>query len=315
MSATQKPTAEPKFRVVRTLGKGAFGKVLLIRKTENGNSLVAKKIPVQDENRNQAVKKEYQIQENLSKTGNPHVVKTIAMRTESKFLYIFLEYVDGGNLAKKIKPNFGMKPEQAKHYFRQILDGLQFIHGNGYVHRDIKPDNLLLTKKDTIKISDFGFARLYRAADGMESLLSDKVGTRDYKAPELFKKEKYRGPPIDVWSSGITLVTLLTGVFPWDCAERTDQSYNKWSSESELDELPWNKMDQVTIDFFKEILTDEPEKRATVEQIKSHPWLEVKKQTPTAVKEKNLRRKENHSNSEVPESDVQPISNAKRQKL
>ncbi|EGT50023.1 hypothetical protein CAEBREN_03453 [Caenorhabditis brenneri] len=93
----------------------------------------------------------------------------------------------------------------------------------------------------------------------------------------------------------------------------TDQSYNKWLSGSELDELPWNKMDQVTIDFFKEILTNEPEKRATIEQIKSHPWLEEKKQTTTVVNGNVLKRKEN--SSEVPESDAQPISNVKRQRL
>ncbi|CAL2052055.1 unnamed protein product [Caenorhabditis brenneri] len=313
MSSTQEPTTQSKFSLVRTLGKGAFGKVFLIKNTVNGKLMVAKQFPVQDENKNRAVEKEYQIQQNLSKTGHLHVVKAIGMRNPPKFLYIFLEYVDGGNLAKKIKPNFGMKPEQAKHYFRQILDGLQFIHGNGYVHRDIKPDNLLLTKNGTIRISDFGFARLYRTTDGTETLLSDKVGTRDYKAPELFKKEKYRGPPIDVWSSGITLVTLLTGVFPWDCAEQTDQSYNKWSTGSELDELPWNKMDQATIDFFKEILTDEPEKRATIEHIKSHPWLEKKNQTVTVANEKVLKRKED--SSEVPESADQPTSNVKRQKI
>ena len=100
---------------------------------------------------------------------------------------------------------------KSKNYFRQIISGVTYLHSVGIAHRDLKPENILLTSKDVIKITDFGFATLYRNEGGVERLLELKCGTPPYVAPEVFSKNSYKAMPVDVWSCGVVLCAMLAG--------------------------------------------------------------------------------------------------------
>ncbi|EGT52896.1 CBN-CHK-1 protein [Caenorhabditis brenneri] len=264
---------DPVYRVVDTLGEGAFGEVLLVVNIKLPQVAVAmKKLTTSNAHQNGLIRKEYLIQKKLSDVGHDNVIRMIGMRTDASFHYLFLEYADGGELFDKIEPDVGIAPEIAQFYFRQMIQGLEYIHENNIVHRDIKPENLLLTTSHVLKISDFGMATLYRN-NGTERLLDMSCGTVPYAAPEVCAGRKYRGPPIDVWSCGIVLVAMLSGELPWERASDVSYPYLQWLSSNNLDENPWKKVDVRVLCILRKILTDNVEKRATIEQVKADPWF------------------------------------------
>ncbi|CAP26947.1 Protein CBR-CHK-1 [Caenorhabditis briggsae] len=261
------------YRVIRTLGEGAFGEVLLIVNNKNPDMAVAmKKMQITTQANTNNIRKEFLIQQKLSKVGHDNFIRAIGMRTENGFHFLFLEYADGGELFDKIEPDHGMPTAIAQFYFRQLIEGLKYIHDCDIVHRDIKPENLLLTTSHVLKISDFGMATLYRN-EGKERLLDLSCGTIPYAAPEVCAGGKYRGPPIDVWSSGIVLIAMLTGELPWDRASDSSYAYLQWLGNNNLDENPWRKMDVRALCMLRRILTDNVHRRATIEQIKTDPWF------------------------------------------
>lgn len=93
---------------------------------------------------------------------HPHVLRCLGERRHHSLHYLFLEYAQGGELFDRIEPDAGMRPRDARRYWRQLAAGLAYLHARGVAHRDIKPENLLLDHDDNLKISDFGMATLFR---------------------------------------------------------------------------------------------------------------------------------------------------------
>uniref|UniRef100_A0AC34GID2 Protein kinase domain-containing protein n=1 Tax=Panagrolaimus sp. ES5 TaxID=591445 RepID=A0AC34GID2_9BILA len=131
-----------------------------------------------------AVKKEALLQRAVKNHQN--VLKYLTMRAVGDVFELYLEYADGGELFDQIEPDYGMEPARAQFFFRQLLNGLGYIHACGIVHRDVKPENLLLTKNNTLKISDFGMATVFRH-QGSQRLLETRCGTMPYAAPEVLQ--------------------------------------------------------------------------------------------------------------------------------
>lgn len=105
------------------------------------------------------VKKEVAIQRNLH---HVNILQFFGKRTQGETEFLFLEYAAGGELFDRIEPDVGMKASEAQRYFKQLLQGVEYLHGKGIAHRDLKPENLLLDINDNVKISDFGMATMFR---------------------------------------------------------------------------------------------------------------------------------------------------------
>ncbi|CAL2028925.1 unnamed protein product [Caenorhabditis brenneri] len=165
------------YNIVRTLGEGAYGQVILVEKRENPNKKIAlKKIVPRDERTLEMINSEVHVLQTLKRIKrHPNVIKLFGMKTDNIKYCISMEYVDGGELFEKISAEMSL--EKVKFFFRQLVDGLFFLHENGVVHRDIKPENLLLTKSDTLKIADFGFSTFYRKENGEEEMFTLQCGT------------------------------------------------------------------------------------------------------------------------------------------
>lgn len=101
--------------------------------------------------------------------------------------------------------------QETRRYMRMLLRGLKYLHGISIMHRDIKPANLLITDEGTLKIADFGLARIYRK-DMPDRCYSPQVATRFYRAPEILWGASKYGPPIDLWAAGCVFAEMLRGI-------------------------------------------------------------------------------------------------------
>lgn len=111
----------------------------------------------------------------------------------------------------KTKNGRKLEEDEARNLFRQIVEGIDYLHKKNIAHRDIKLENILLDQSNTIKIIDFGFSILMQK----DRLLNVFCGTPSYMSPELATKKDYQGWHADVWALGVLLYVFLCGKFPF----------------------------------------------------------------------------------------------------
>ncbi|GLH07482.1 Serine/threonine-protein kinase grp [Gryllus bimaculatus] len=253
------------------LGEGAYGEVQLLLNKSTGEAVAMKVIELGKLGVDQMVKKEVCIHRRLN---HQNIIKCFGSRQEANKHYIFLEYASGGELFDRIEPDVGMEEWQAQKYFKQLLNGVEYMHSQGIAHRDLKPENLLLDNHDNLKISDFGMATIFRFR-GQERPLEKRCGTLPYLAPEVMLRT-YLAEPADIWACGIILVAMLAGELPWDqptadCPEFMAWKDRKWHTLS-----PWTKIDTVVLSLVQRLLLPLPKSRAKIPEIKGHRWMQKK---------------------------------------
>jgi serine/threonine protein kinase len=222
-NAAPSPDAfEENFELVgsRPLGQGAFATTWRARVLDRGliedygTAEVALKIPV-DKNKERALKKEVNLnaalEARLRRINSSNVVRYLGVDVFQGRLVMVMEFVPGGslrNVLEKEGPKKRLSIDKAVRITEGILRGLSLIHAEQILHRDVKPDNVLMGENDP-KISDLGISRFLESFDNKVTT----AGTLEYMAPELIEgKAKLNA---DVWSVGITLYEMLTGVVPF----------------------------------------------------------------------------------------------------
>lgn len=130
----------------------------------------------------------------------PYVIELNEVYESEEDLIMVFEYMPGDDLYKRIKKEQKMTETEAFCYFSQIMKGILHLHQNGICHRDIKPDNILFSDEQKLKITDFSLAEKF-------SDLESACGTPGYMAPEIFNQEKYN-EKVDVYSLGVVLYTM-----------------------------------------------------------------------------------------------------------
>ena len=118
----------------------------------------------------------------------------------------------------KAKPGRKLKEDEGKYIFKQVVDGIYYLHSKNIIHRDIKLENLLLDENKTLKIIDFGFSICVKN----DQRINNFCGTPTYMAPEIVSKKEYFGAPVDVWALGVLLYVLLCGTFPFKAQEEKE---------------------------------------------------------------------------------------------
>ncbi|XP_039052368.1 CBL-interacting serine/threonine-protein kinase 8-like isoform X2 [Hibiscus syriacus] len=162
--------------------------------------------------------------------------------------------------------NGRLSEAEARRYFQQLIDGVEFCHSKGVYHRDLKPENLLLDSQGNLKISDFGLSAL--PEQGV-SLLRTTCGTPNYVAPEVLGHKGYDGAVADVWSCGVILYVLMAGYLPFDELDLTTL-YSK-IERAEFSCPSWFPVEAKSL--IHRILDPNPQTRITIEQIRSDEWF------------------------------------------
>jgi serine/threonine protein kinase len=140
------------------------------------------------------------------------LVKVMASKTK---IYIVMELVTGGELFDKIASRGRLKEDDARKYFQQVINAVDYCHSRGVYHRDLKPENLLLDASGTLKVSDFGLSALSQQVRE-DGLLHTTCGTPNYVAPEVINNKGYDGAKADLWSCGVILFVLMAGYLPFE---------------------------------------------------------------------------------------------------
>ncbi|XP_046388652.1 serine/threonine-protein kinase grp isoform X2 [Ischnura elegans] len=223
--------------IAQTLGEGAFGEVKLLINRHTGEAVAMKIVDLEKHpDAANSIRKETCI---LRMLTDPHIIKFYGQRREGNLEYIFLEYAAGGELFDRIEPDVGMSAWEAQKYFKQLVAGVEYLHGRGIAHRDLKPENLLLDEQDNLKITDFGMATLYRMK-GKERPLEKRCGTLPYVAPEVLLRP-YNAEPADIWSCGVILVAMLAGELPWDKPTPDCPEFRDWKAAKPSELTPVKK--------------------------------------------------------------------------
>ncbi|XP_032239899.2 microtubule-associated serine/threonine-protein kinase 3 isoform X2 [Nematostella vectensis] len=219
------PTEED-FDYIKLISNGAFGAVYLVRHKETQTRFAIKKINKHAMLHKNQVEQVFAERDILTFAENPFVVGLWCCFETKKHLCMVMEYVEGGDCASLLK-NIGALPaDLARMYFAETVLAVEYLHSYGIVHRDIKPDNLLITSLGHIKLTDFGLSkiglmnsttRMYEHSldrDTKQFMDKQVFGTPDYLAPEVILRQGY-GRAVDWWSMGIILYEFLMGVPPF----------------------------------------------------------------------------------------------------
>ncbi|CAK65635.1 unnamed protein product (macronuclear) [Paramecium tetraurelia] len=187
-----------------------------------------------------------------------------------------MEYMEGGSLKNYMSENPNLNEEQCIQIMKSILSGLTYLHQHNVIHRDIKPDNILLTKDIVPKIADFGLSIQFENFD----YSTCKCGTFLYMAPEILQNKLY-SKPVDVWATGIIMYQLLQGVHPFYKQDSTKQQYLQTILEKPLQfKKPISSQAK---DLLIRLLKIDISDRYTAGQALQHPWLTKQDNLPLSL--------------------------------
>lgn len=253
------------YRMGKTLGIGAFGRVKVAQHMLTGVKVAIKILARQSINDSAAEKviREIKIMRLLS---HPHIVRLYEVIETRSCIYVIMEYMNSGELFDYITENGRLDEDEARHLFQQIISGVESCHLHMVVHRDLKPENLLLDTKGNVKIADFGLANIMR--DG--HLLKTSCGSPNYASPEVISERLYAGPEVDIWSCGVILYAILCGSLPFD-DDNLSGLYAK--IKSGIYTYP-NYLSIGARDLIRRMLIVDPINRITIPEIYKHPWFQ-----------------------------------------
>lgn len=276
---------ESKYDIREELGNGAFAIVKRCVDRQTGKHFAMKIIDKKKFKTHQVTKRSDALMDEVSilrRIDHPNVIKVFEVYQSDKYVYLILELTEGGDLFDQIVSiaQNGYPEDQARDYVRQISDALDYLHNNKIVHRDLKPENILISSRtqNILKLTDFGLSRIIDEGSYMQTL----CGTPQYLAPEVLTSEadskKGYDKAVDLWSLGCLLYILLSGAPPFgDDAAAMDRIKQ---GVVEFPDKRWKHVSETGRDLVKRLLCVKPELRATVEDIRNHPWMKGEKKMP-----------------------------------
>lgn len=245
------------------IGKGAYSTVYKAYHNDLSKIFAVKEINISIHKKNiERFREEIFL---MNKFDHQNILKLYETIEDDNYIYLILEYCENGDL-KNFLNKRPMKEKNVRKFMKQIVSGLQYLNNKNVYHRDLKPQNILLTKDYTIKISDFGLAKTCES----DTLLDTICGSPMYMAPEIMKYKKY-DTKADLWSLGVIFYQMLTGKTPY-----TARSHSELMNNIENQEIVFPKCIRVTkegLDLLLKLLQKKSDERMTWDELFKHTWL------------------------------------------
>ncbi|CAK9309891.1 unnamed protein product [Citrullus colocynthis] len=300
------------FDLLTIIGKGAFGEVRVCREKTTGQVYAMKKLKKSEMLRRGQVEHVRAERNLLAEVDSNCIVKLYCSFQDDEFLYLIMEYLPGGDMMTLLMRKDTLTEDEARFYVGEIVLAIESIHKHNYIHRDIKPDNLLLDKFGHLRLSDFGLCKpldcstlqeqdfdvgsvrngagqsdernatprtqqeqLQHWQKNRRMLAYSTVGTPDYIAPEVLLKKGY-GMECDWWSLGAIMYEMLVGYPPFysDDPMSTCRKIVNWRTHLKFPDEA--KLSPLAKDLISRLLCNVSQRLGTngADEIKVHPWFE-----------------------------------------
>ena len=270
----------PNLEVTELLGHGGMGVVYKGRQPYLDRNVAIKVVRPDAGNEEESQQRFIREARSLAKLMHPYIVTIFDFGKAGDLCYLVMEYVEGTSLRQLIA-NKSVSPVDIRDFTPQISEALQFAHESGVVHCDVKPDNILVDKRNRVRLVDFGLARMLGPRAGQSPDDERIAGTRSYMAPEQFSMPDSVDHRVDIYSTGVVLFEMLTGKIPH--GTRTPPSL-AGSNDPRFDpivlrameherERRYQQMQQMNTDLIKATRT--PEATIRLEQIVDAPVEKV----------------------------------------
>ncbi|CAN6448297.1 unnamed protein product [Victoria cruziana] len=281
-------TVVGKYELGKVLGEGSFGKVFLGRNVETGEKRAIKALSKEKIFQNKMVDQIKREISTMKLVKHPNVVQLYEVMASKNKVYFVLEYVKGGELFTKIAKKGKLKEGEARKYFQQLINAVDYCHSRGVYHRDLKLENLLLDEDGNIKVSDFGLSALAQQIRE-DGLLHTACGTPNYVAPEVIVDKGYDGAKADLWSCGVVLYVLMAGYLPFD----EPNMINLYKKIHKADFKCPDWFSSAARKFVLRILEPNPKARITIPEIFESTWFK-KGYRPAKFKEEKSNDADDH---------------------
>jgi serine/threonine protein kinase len=249
----------------KRIGKGSFSTIYKAFNTKDGRDYAIKEVIIDKKSIKSNVKREFLV---LKKLDHPNIVKLYDLIIDTNYnnVYFVFDYFKNGDLSKFLD-NKPLKEKFCKKYSKQLADGLKYLHDNNILHRDLKPQNILLTDDFNIKIADFGFARKV----DKNMLLNTLCGSPMYMAPEIINKQDY-SIKSDLWSVGIIIYQMIFGRVPFE-VNNFVQLINKINNETITFEREGIILSHDGLTLIKHLLKVNVDDRISWDNFFYHQWF------------------------------------------
>ncbi|KAI5692302.1 hypothetical protein M8J76_001897 [Diaphorina citri] len=275
---------------ISKLGEGAYGNVYLVSDKRSETLKACKAYDFKRLKRDYMEKFAPREIDILLKVSHPNIIGVHRMVKAGTYLYMIMDYAEKKDLEHYISKacNENIHENQARIWIRQIANALEYLHEVGIVHRDIKCENILISRLLNAKLADFGFSRLLRTP---KELSNTFCGTTSYAAPEIIRNSPYNPKLADIWSLGVVLYRILNKKYPFgDPGTRNRDVLKKQEGKEYL----FNRKYEISIgakQLIGRMLEPNPKHRPNAKDVQNHAWIQNEPtcQTMTAEEREALK--------------------------
>ncbi|XP_055486806.1 LOW QUALITY PROTEIN: striated muscle preferentially expressed protein kinase-like, partial [Leucoraja erinacea] len=246
--------------------RGRFGVVRECKENSTGKVFMAKIVHYEGENK-QSVLQEYEV---LKALHHDKVMCLHEAYVTPRYLVLISENCRGKEILYSLIDRFRYSEDDVVCYVQQMLQGLDYLHGRHIVHLDVKPDNVMVTYLNVVKLVDFGSAHFFNPT--VPRCLAQRAGTHEYMSPEMVMGDPI-GPPADIWGLGVLTYIMLSGRSPFLAPEPDETETRIKSAHFDLTKC-YPNASQNAAHFIKRVLCMFPASRPTVRECVSNPWLQ-----------------------------------------
>ncbi|KXZ49233.1 hypothetical protein GPECTOR_22g824 [Gonium pectorale] len=260
-------TLLPGYSVGKVIGEGGFCQVRLAVHHLSQRRVAVKVIDrskLVDPNEAKRMQREIRVMKHLS---HQCVIKLFEVVESPRHLFLVMEHAPSGSLLDYVRARKRLPESDACLFFQQIVASLEYCHSREVVHRDIKLENILLDAEQRMKLIDFGLSAFFVPG----KRLRVHCGSPSYAAPEIVARKAYEGPPVDVWSLGVVLFAMVAGYLPFHASGGNKQELCNKIMAGQYTAPEW--LSAPMKDLLARMLTTDPDKRITFQQVWQHSWV------------------------------------------